>query len=104
MARYIDADKLKEMLCGDCTAKDKLNCGYYKSGFDIDDIPTADVRPVVHGKWMEQGQYLTPVNDEKFRLDKSYKCSVCHWGCGCDDKLGWNYCPNCGARMEGEGA
>ena len=60
---------------------------------DIDVIPRADAVEVVHGRWITRIQsYGTP------------KCSVCGW---CipyseDSRLdATNYCPNCGAKMDG---
>lgn len=53
----------------------------------IEEAPAADVVPVVHGRW---GNY-EPFTD-------GYRCSHCkltHRTCT-------NYCPNCGARMDGE--
>ena len=54
-----------------------------------------DVEPVRHGHWeQEQPQY------------RLYKCSACNkvcfaekWG---DETVLYNYCPNCGARMDGD--
>ena len=47
------------------------------------------------GKWIEA---YDPFN----RI--SGRCSVCGWEAHLyeDDVVGMNYCPNCGARMEGE--
>ena len=51
--------------------------------------PTADVAPVRHGRWLPQvvlGQ-------------KAWDCSECK-------TLGsphWKWCPNCGAKMDGDG-
>lgn len=57
----------------------------------IDDIPTADVAPVVHGYWAK----------EKTDVIVSWKCSAC---CDCFylDEPNAKYCPNCGAKMDGE--
>lgn len=53
----------------------------------LDTIPTADVKPVVHGHWIvRRGNY----NEE-------FECSKCRH----ISKDGGNYCSNCGARMEG---
>ena len=32
--------------------------------------------------------------------EQFYKCSNCDWRCSCDDDLDYNYCPNCGAKMD----
>ena len=56
------------------------------------DIPAADVTPVVHGRWIEDHDYL--------------KCPECSVMVKRDftffDIGDWNYCPNCGAYMMGE--
>ena len=63
----------------------------------INDIPSADVAPVRHGKWMKTGAYPHRVY-----------CSVCsrtyaqaHWEVWKDGSLARAYCPNCGAKMDG---
>lgn len=51
------------------------------------DMPAADVVPVVHGKWVDNG-----IPESILSM-----CSVCgikHGACT------FNYCPNCGAKME----
>lgn len=60
-------------------------------------VRTSEYRPVVHGKWEEH---------EDCNGDSYYTCSVC--GCdwitieGTPEWNGMRYCPNCGARMDGE--
>lgn len=57
----------------------------------LENIPAADVAPVVHGRW-ENGNPICPVcGGNKFKdLDADI------W---CDWKP--DYCPNCGAKMDG---
>ena len=63
----------------------------YVSLKDIESIPAADVAPVVHGRWIG--------TDKRPHL--AYKCSACEAKrYGKVDLI--NYCPNCGARMDGE--
>ena len=72
----------------------------------ITDAPTADVVEVVHGEWLD---HADQTSTEFGRMD--LKCSVC--GVFADDFIGgtedWfcsdkpNYCPNCGAKMDGKG-
>lgn len=55
----------------------------------ISDIPAADVAPVVHGEWVD-------ARDDTY----DYICSLCdtRFPAWLED---WDYCPNCGARMNG---
>ena len=50
----------------------------------------ANVVEVVHGRW-----YWDADNETGHNIRR---CSVCHSGSG----WAFNYCPNCGARMDGE--
>ena len=58
-------------------------------------IPSADVAPVKHGKWMWE------MADNGWA---NHICSECGWTKNTDIHvyLDYNYCPVCGARMEGE--
>lgn len=49
--------------------------------------PAADVAPVVHGRWIEDGSLIIP-------------CSECKRGYNLIAKY-THYCPNCGAKMDG---
>ena len=55
----------------------------------LKEIPAADVRPVVRGKWIFYDSF-------------AWKCTHCGWlnyhNMGVPNV--YNYCPNCGARME----
>jgi hypothetical protein len=60
----------------------------------IDEVPAADVRPVVRGKWIEVSR---PTQSKKAAI---CECSVCGdtiWVY--DGQREWKYCPNCGADM-----
>ena len=57
------------------------------SAYDVVMLPAADVAPVVHGRWI--------MHDDEFGL--TCECSVCHIETMGDG----NYCPNCGAKMDG---
>lgn len=64
----------------------------YIKEIDLKAIPAADVAPVVHGRWIEDHDYL--------------KCPECSVMVKRDftffDIGDWNYCPNCGAKMDKE--
>lgn len=59
--------------------------------------PAADVTPVVHGRWDDSGRYTFPSGDTAVR------CTNC--GCALTKSEyrlnNWNYCPVCGAKMDG---
>ena len=61
---------------------------------DVDAIPTADVAPVRHGRWIER---------KSFHAEGGIvaKCSACQKDV---QYLGnpLNFCPNCGAKMDKE--
>ena len=62
----------------------------------IEVIPPADVAPVRHGRWIEYTKVIIPEPYNKW--EQAWKCSEC----GFDDGfVGYNFCPNCGARMDG---
>ena len=70
---------------------------------EIDEIPTADVQEVKHGKWEQQTEPL------RWRDVDCAECSICGESyilneyMDIDDiRYRWKYCPNCGARMDGK--
>ena len=60
----------------------------------IEVISAADVAPVVHGRWINAYPDIEPNPLFMYGI-----CSNCGFEQGLSDKL--NYCPNCGARMDG---
>ena len=64
----------------------------------INDCPAADVAPVVHGRW--EAQEFWKYENKHSILYKTNRCSLCHYDVS--SRLLYNYCPNCGARMDGE--
>lgn len=107
MPRYIDADELKEYLKDiEAQGNDRKLVKGLQDAIDyffpqiIDDIPTADVQPVRHGRWeWEPGDVGTEA-----------RCSVCK-----SSPMGFYslptsqigrlpefpFCPKCGAKMGG---
>lgn len=54
--------------------------------FDIKEVPAADVKEVIHAKWIKiHGN-----------LSMFFKCSKC----GACNEFGTRYCPDCGAKMD----
>ena len=92
MAEYIEREALMIALC-----KEIIGDGDYYNGKDdmqdeirdmVSRFPAADVAPVRHGRWLPF--HSTAAGDIQY-------CSACEIGCT------WkpNYCPNCGAIMDG---
>lgn len=84
MAEYIDREKAKSLL--------HIEYAYAAEQL-LDEIPAADVAPVVHGQW----EWLGPN-----RLVADCMCGTCS-ACKVRSKYIVNtmLCPNCGAAMDG---
>ena len=63
----------------------------------IEAIPAADVAPVVHGRWVSVPHKLARVCSACNR-DEPYKFA----DIDAIDAYVYDYCPNCGARMDGD--
>jgi hypothetical protein len=59
----------------------------------INSIPAADVQPVKRGKWRIRKEKIGPLDIYV------HECSACG-GCTPVNVDKYNYCPNCGAKME----
>ncbi len=91
MAEYIEREQARQVICGWCEYDTCLADDYYWNKCDakgrLDAIPSADVKPVVHGHWV----YAV---DSDIQLG-SYRCSACG---NCSPHV-TNYCGLCGADM-----
>lgn len=67
---------------------DAYEQGWLDALGNLKNAPTADVAPVVHGRWVPIPEY------------ENKRCSVCRTVFS-EFTLG-HYCPHCGARMDGE--
>lgn len=101
--RLIDADALKDNLEHHYKYTDQeyevdrqwsigYNSGLDRALFSLNYAPTIETEPVRHGEWEFDPESYT------------WNCSECH-DCeedGCmDGSVLSNYCPNCGAKMDG---
>ena len=64
---------------------------------DIIRAPAADVAPVVHGKWVHSRYDRS---SEQFDVVKCSRCGLEAYAMAYHVRDG-NYCPRCGARMDG---
>ena len=89
MAEYIEKEAAIKELMGDAPGQ----VGYSRedAAACIRYMDAADVAPVVHGRWVEK---------EKYTFGIMYDCSLCENRI-LDNGHSWNYCPNCGAKMDG---
>lgn len=100
MAEYIDLDKFRSdyhfaKRCEDCYRSDyECRHDYSHSRMDfcgfLDDAEIADVAPVVHTHWEMRRNSWYCVN-----CGKGYKITY-----GLLAASAYNYCPNCGAKMD----
>ena len=93
MDEYIEREAaIKAMEKADYTliANDADDCKADYLREIIESVPAADVVPVVNGRWKQT---------EAPFMNEYEECSVCGyrtvWG------YRFNYCPNCGAKMDG---
>jgi hypothetical protein len=117
MARLIDADEFLKNeiercgcvpLVGSCSSDNEI----FK--FILDQQPTVDAVEVVHGEWIglisedfvcAEGFNTGMTEKQKGKcLEDFYHrthCSICN--CCFDDRdvKNWNYCPNCGSKIDG---
>lgn len=97
MAEYIDRVALENaMTIAAVTGKDRDRRIWAKAICVLHDMPTADVAPVVRGRWEDS-------IDELLGSDV-YTCSKCRESYvlveGTPKENLWHYCPNCGAKMD----
>lgn len=95
MTEYIEREALEKALTvAAANDKDKNRRTWAKAICVLHDLPTVDVAPVVHGRWIwdTNGLYPKPL------------CSKCRYEPYRRSNHNLDlprYCPNCGAKMDG---
>ena len=95
MAEYIEREKVLEI------AKDKYYSDFHKSMADLtslrellEDSPTADVAEVRHSYWQCSNVRMS---------SRDITCRYCHrTETISNGKEDFEYCPHCGAKMDGK--
>lgn len=90
MTEYITKEQVLEAIKG------KMWPGELEAA--IKAIPSADVAPVVHGEWI--GTWGDGYANG-FIVYEEFECSRCGCVHHADGEPMWDYCPQCGARMDG---
>ena len=97
MDEYIEREALMVALC-----KEIVGDGDYYNGKDdmqdqirdmVSRFPAADVATVRHARWLE-------VREKRLFGEHYFLCSNCKSRNGL--MIPFNYCPNCGSKMDGE--
>lgn len=86
MAKYVDLDEVNKRIIAETIENDPTNTRFI---WAVLDVPAADVAPVRRGEW-KRDREGRPVCSEC--AEEPYRNG--------DYNLP-NYCPNCGAKMEG---
>ena len=104
--KFIDVDKHREEFVSavfDILSEDEnnLNANLIVDAFD--DMPVADVKPVIHAKWKKTTS-CGEINGLEIPKEHTvFRCSECGYEFEHEGYLAhFSYCPCCGARMDGE--
>ena len=100
MAEFISREatirRIKEVYCVGCNSYHGVRCRACGTGDAIDmieDAPAADVAPVRHGRWVHE--HIS----EGYAWVMCSECEAVVHKILINKRL--NYCPNCGAKMDG---
>lgn len=103
MAQYIESEAVNKLLQKEIERTWHRVWGsviwelYHK----ISQIPTADVVEVVHGEWKEIDNIVIE-NGMLTSKGTTWCCNVCGEARKTRTKPNMNFCPNCGAKMDGD--
>lgn len=97
MPRLIDADALVEKAYwhGEHPTVDRL----FAEGVDAVDVSDIDNAPTIEAEPVRHGQWVIEMDDMGWL---KHTCPNCGYVKRTDIhvSLGWNYCPNCGDKMD----
>lgn len=120
MAKHIDADKVYKMLnaIGGCGAEPESWADGWDKAIDaaikeLDEIPSADVRPERYAHWTNSDYKAETMDGETVVVHDpiDYRCSNCGGAAGIRENFLYPYnahdllypfCPYCGAKMSGK--
>ena len=87
-------ERIESLICGKCASTEESDCEHCRGRVlmeEVQKIQTIEAEPVRHGRWILK---ILPIGGgDKIR---SYLCSECDRYVN----MKFDYCPNCGARMD----
>ena len=95
MSRYIDLDKILFFEGIDAETGEEIMLATMNQ---IEELPTADVAEVRHGEWIT----ICTASLTGGLNWYMHSCSTCNYSYKTVVPKGYDYCPNCGAKMDGE--
>lgn len=99
MAKYILKQEAIFALTNEAnTHKNPVKRAYTRAAAIIEQITAEDVQPVRHGRWVSEKVRKPDWKGMEHDYFQPNSCSVCHTGFAVRS----NFCPNCGARMDGD--
>lgn len=87
MTEYITKERAQQLVIDSCTKYHFADDGMLESLAAIEKEPAADVAPVLHARWRYVGS--------------NWECSCCLFPVPRKSSF-YHWCPQCGARMDGE--
>lgn len=101
MAEYIDREACLSILRAKANMAVLMDAAPYfeKAAQMLEKLPAADVGPVVRGRWEKEpsSYWRWPSSGAVAVTRTTYRCGLCGRGTAVKS----NYCPNCGAKMDG---
>lgn len=100
--RLIEADALKSEMITDLANAMRMQ-EMHKGDMavrvlnKIDEAPTIDAAPIVHAQWRYKVAYAAHVH-----VTNIIYCTACGRGFHRIEGTDFNYCPSCGAHMDGD--
>lgn len=101
MAEYIDRAVCLSILRAKANMAVLMDAAPYfeKAAQMLEKLSTADVAPVLHGRWDNvPNTYMSVISKDGAYHGNATTCSVCHEVNPNAYKT--NFCPNCGAKMD----
>lgn len=77
-----------------------LSCS--RISYNLEKLPAADVKPVVHGKWYDEDSFRLTQQEGGLHYAPIYRCSVCNKTVADHYISEHKYCLHCGAEMKKE--